>query len=122
MVAGPVGAAAGAIIGGVAGGYAGKALAEQIDPTAEDAYWQEHFSERDYFQEGADYGAYQPAYRYGWESRTANADRTWEESQADLERNWQQRRGTSKLTWKEAEPAARDAWERIDRQYGQPPV
>ena len=39
VVGGPVGAAVGAVVGGIAGGLAGKGVAEQIDPTQEDAYW-----------------------------------------------------------------------------------
>src|SRR5262245_62513662 len=48
-VAGPAGAAVGAIVGGVAGGLAGKGIAESIDPTAEDAYWREHYTSRPYY-------------------------------------------------------------------------
>lgn len=43
-VAGPVGTVVGAAVGAVVGGLAGKATAEAIDPTAEDAYWQDQTS------------------------------------------------------------------------------
>src|SRR4051794_31977223 len=49
MVAGPVGTVAGAVVGGVAGGLAGKAVAEQIDPTAEEHYWRNAYTGRDYY-------------------------------------------------------------------------
>lgn len=44
MVAGPVGAAVGAAIGAVAGGLAGKGVGELIDPTVEDNWVRERFS------------------------------------------------------------------------------
>src|SRR5688500_1459820 len=46
-VGGPVGAAIGAVVGGVAGGLGGKAIAEHIDPTAEDAFWRDEYPNRD---------------------------------------------------------------------------
>src|SRR6188508_1869721 len=42
-VGGPVGTAVGAVIGAVAGGLAGKGVAEAIDPTAENAYWEKNY-------------------------------------------------------------------------------
>ena len=43
---GPIGAAVGAVVGGVAGGLAGKAMAEEIDPTVEAAYWEKNSNQR----------------------------------------------------------------------------
>ena len=63
-VGGPVGAVAGAVIGGVAGGLAGKGVAEQIDPTAEDAYWRDEYPKRDYFDDEVSYDELAPAYRH----------------------------------------------------------
>src|SRR5919198_17872 len=59
-VAGPVGTAGGIAAGAVVGGLAGKAVAEQIDPTAEDAYWRDNYQNRPYFEQGATYDEYQP--------------------------------------------------------------
>jgi phage tail tape-measure protein len=53
--AGPVGTVAGAVVGGVAGGLAGKGIAEEINPTAEDAYWKEHYRDRPYITKGTKY-------------------------------------------------------------------
>src|SRR5487761_1596393 len=66
--AGPVGAAVGAVAGAIIGGMAGKDIAESYDPTAEDAYWREHFRTRPYVGREDSYERFQPAYRYGWES------------------------------------------------------
>lgn len=117
MLGGPVGTAVGAIVGGVAGGLAGKAIGEQIDPTVEDSYWRDEYRNRDYVSEGEDYDTYQPAYRYGWESRQDLSDRNWDEIEPQLERGWPQRQGNSNLTWDRARHAAQDAWHRIDEQY-----
>ena len=45
-VAGPVGTAIGAAAGAIVGGLAGKGIAEQIDPTIEEAYWRENYTAR----------------------------------------------------------------------------
>ena len=112
---GPVGAIAGAAIGAVAGGYAGKAVEESIDPTAEDAYWSSNYKNRSYVEKDSDYSTYQPAYRYGWESRGQYAGRRFDEVEPDLERKWSQSRGKSTLGWDKAKLAARDAWDRVER-------
>jgi len=112
---GPVGAVAGAVIGAVAGGYAGKAVEEQFDPTAEDAYWRENYRNRPYVERNSDYEAYQPAYQYGWESRKQYRGRAFDEVEPELQTGWSSRTDKSKLGWEKAKPAARDAWERIDR-------
>src|SRR5687768_18154615 len=52
-VAGPVGTAAGMVAGAVIGGLAGKGVAEKIDPTAEDTYWRENYSSRNYVDKNA---------------------------------------------------------------------
>jgi hypothetical protein len=112
---GPVGAMAGAAIGAVAGGYAGKAIEEELDPTAEDAYWREHYRDRPYVDRGADYEAYRPAYQYGWESRARHAGRRFEEVEPELERGWGERHTHSPLAWEKAKHATRDAWDRVER-------
>jgi phage tail tape-measure protein len=114
LVAGPVGAAVGAVIGGVAGGLAGKRVAESIDPTVEDAYWQENYAHRPYYDNKVSYELYQPAYRYGWESRAKYADRSFDEVEADLRNQWEASKHASKLKWDKAQHATRDAWNRIE--------
>ena len=112
---GPVGAIAGAAIGAVAGGYAGKEVEEQFDPTAEDAYWREHYRDRPYVERDADYEAYRPAYQYGWESRSRHAGRRFEDVEPELELGWGERRTHSSLAWDKAKHATRDAWDRVER-------
>jgi hypothetical protein len=99
-------------VGAVVGGLGGKALAESIDPTAEDAYWRENYNERPYVESGTSYDTYQPAYKFGWETRGRYADRSFDEIEPELEREWQS--GSARpLGWDRARLAARDAWDRI---------
>jgi hypothetical protein len=114
-VGGPVGAAVGAAVGAVAGGLAGKGVAEAIDPTVEDKYWGENYSSSPYVTRGTDYGTYQPAYRYGWESYSRYPGRSFDEVEPELQRDWDQHRGVSALTWENAKAATRDAWHRVER-------
>jgi hypothetical protein len=121
-VGGPVGSlvggAIGAVVGAVAGGLAGKGVAEAIDPTTEDAYWRDNYSSRPYVRSGARYDDYQPAYRYGWESRRAHLGKSFDEVEPALSQNWNSRREGSPMSWDQARSATRDAWDRCDQCSG----
>src|SRR5690349_6883357 len=45
---GPVGMAVGAIIGGVVGAKAGDSIAEAVNPTTYNSYWNDNYSKADY--------------------------------------------------------------------------
>ena len=111
-VGGPVGALVGGAIGAVAGGLAGKGAAEAINPTVEDAYWRENYSTRPYATADRGYEYYQPAYRYGWESRAKFSGKNFDDVAPDLQKNWTSARGSSKMEWSEARSAISDAWHR----------
>ena len=55
------GAVTGAIVGAVVGGLGGKAVAEIINPTAEEAYWCEQYTKEPYYEAGSNYDDYAPA-------------------------------------------------------------
>lgn len=114
-VAGPVGAVAGAIVGGVVGGLAGKGVAESIDPSVEEAYWEQNFASRPYYTQGSSFEDYRPAYRYGVNARRRSDISTFDEVERDLARDWDKSRGRSPLGWDKAKFAARDAWDRVER-------
>ena len=114
-VAGPVGTAIGAAAGAIAGGLAGKAVAEKIDPTAEEAYWRENYEREPYYESGMTYDDYGPAYRLGYESRARYAGGRFEDVENDLATDYQARRGRSRLSWDRAKAATRAAWDRIER-------
>ena len=115
LIAGPAGAAVGAVIGAVAGGLAGKGVAESIDPTVEDAYWRENYTQRPYYDKKSAYEQYQPAYRYGWESQSKYSGRSFDEAEPELGREWEAAKAHSQLAWQNAKHATRDAWDRIER-------
>jgi len=119
-VGGPVGAAVGAVIGGVAGGLAGKAVAENVDPTIESAYWQENYRDQDYVNDNDEYTQYEPAYRYGYESRARHDNSDFAAVEPQLEKEWDQYRGESSLEWSRARQATADAWKRADAEYFSP--
>lgn len=110
--AGPIGAAVGAVAGAIIGGMAGKDIAESCNPTAEDAYWREHFRTRPYVHPEDSYDRFQPAYRYGWESRVEHAGRTFDEAEPEMQQRWTT--AAPGLDWGTARHASRDAWERLD--------
>lgn len=116
--AGPVGAAVGAVAGAVAGGLGGKAVAEAVNPTAEEAYWRDAYVREPYYADGRPYDDYAPAYDLGWSSRAAYADQPFDAVEPRLAADWDTRRGGSPLSWPEARPATRAAWERIDSRIG----
>ena len=113
---GPVGAAIGAVVGGVAGGLGGKALAEEIDPTVEAAYWEKNYRNRDYVNSNLDYQVYEPAYRYGYETRVKSPIDDFTTAEPELQRDWEEQRGESTLDWQTARPATEDAWNRVNEQ------
>ena len=114
---GPVGTVVGAAVGAVVGGFAGKGIAEQIDPTVEDAYWRDNFMSRPYAS-GSTYDEYEPAYRYGWDSYSRYPGRRFDEVESDLSHDWDRAKGESKLTWDRAKVATRDAWNRVSDRVG----
>jgi hypothetical protein len=103
---------AGAAIGAIAGGLAGKGTAEAIDPTVELEYWRDAHTERPYYDPKYSFDDYEPAYRYGLESRSRLTDKDWVDVEGNLERKWSEARGHSPLMWEGAREAVRDAWDR----------
>ena len=115
-VAGPVGTVVGAVIGAVVGGYAGKGVAELIDPTAEEAYWQDNYSTRPYVAEGSTFDDYAPAYRYGWTSYDKYRGRPFRRSGKRTKNGPRVEPScvaTSKLDWNRAKLATKDSWQRV---------
>lgn len=115
VVGGPVGAVVGAAIGAVAGGLAGKGAAEAVNPTVEDSYWRDNYSARSYAQADRGYDFYQPAYRYGWESKAKYKGKQYNDVERDLEQGWDGFKGSSKMTWNDARQATKDAWHRVEK-------
>jgi hypothetical protein len=122
MAAGPVGAVVGAVAGGIVGGLVGKRIAEEINPTDEEAYWRDNYRGRHYVGKEDRYEDYAPAYRYGWESYGRHAGRSFDEAETDLRTGWGGAKTGSRLEWDRARPATRDAWDRIAARSGSDPL
>lgn len=113
LAAGPIGTVAGAVIGGLAGGIAGKAVAEEIDPTVEIAYWKEAHAGRPYVKDGRDFEYYEPAYQVGIASYDPAQPLSWEEREEFARLKWENDTQPGRLSWDEARPAAEDAYKRL---------
>lgn len=112
-VGGPVGAAIGAVVGGVAGAVGGHGVAEAVNPTAEDAYWQTHHASQPYANEQYSYQHYAPAYRTGYEAAAKHAGKSFEEIQDAVALDYERNRADSALPWDEARHATRAAFSKV---------
>ena len=112
-VVGPVGTIIGMAIGATLGGLAGKGVAENIDPTAEDAYWRQEYRGRPYVETDASYDNYGPAYSYGVAAFGRHDAQHFDLAEPELAQDWNAMRGGSDLPWDRARPAVKDAWERM---------
>ncbi len=116
-VVGPAGTIAGGAIGAIIGGLAGKAVAEQIDPTIEDAYWRENHSKQPYARQDCAFEDYQGGYQTGYKgwTRYGNSGRRFEDLETEFKSDYDLNRGQSRLDWTQARAAARAAWDRLDQ-------
>ena len=80
-----------------------------------DTYWRSNFSAQPHATMGFGYDEFEPAYRYGWESRERYAGRNFDEVENDLERGWERAKGKSRLAWADAKHAVKSAWHRTER-------
>lgn len=113
--AGPAGSAVGAVVGGIAGAKAGDSIAELVNPTDYNDYFQREFRKAPYFVGGSEWRDYEPAYKYGYETFPRYRGHRFEEVEPELERNWDAIRANSRLSWPEARQALRDGWHYIER-------
>jgi hypothetical protein len=118
---GPVGTVIGTISGGVAGAYAGKAIAENVDPTAEANYWRDAYVDQPYYSGDYSYDDYEPAYRSGWESYDPASQLEWNEREAVAKSRWESEGGSSTMTWEQARLAAEDAYGRVNERAASKP-
>jgi hypothetical protein len=112
-VVGPVGTIIGAAVGAVVGGLAGKGVAEAVDPTVENAYWRENYTDRPYVSASSSFDDYGPAYGYGVSAYNKYPGQSFDDVESDLSRGWRNSRGKSNLDWNGAKNASRDAWNRV---------
>lgn len=85
------------------------------DWNAEDDYWRQNYQNRPYIGSDRSYDAWQPAYRYGFESAREHRGKRWEDVESNLRGGWDtyEHRGTGRSTWEQVKDAVRDGWDRI---------
>lgn len=110
---GPAGTVVGAVVGAVAGALGGKAVAESVNPTADEAYWQSTYETEPYYERGRSYEDYAPAYRLGHAARHANQG-SYDDFERRLAQDWGSKKELSRLSWEQASAASRAAWNRVD--------
>ena len=80
----------------------------------EESYWQTNWRTRPYASSGAaDYDAYGPGYRYGFDAANRYFDREWNDVESDLRMNWNSYEHRGSSTWEQVKDAVRDAWDRV---------
>jgi hypothetical protein len=89
------------------------ATAGTSDWVTEDNYWRTNFASRPYARADRGYEAFQPGYRYGFESAKRYPGRKWNEVESDLRSGWDRFEHRSQSTWENVKDAVRDAWDRV---------
>jgi len=112
---GPLGMAVGAVVGGVIGAAAGDSIAEAVNPTEYNDYWQNNYRSSNDYVAGREWDDYSPAYKYGYDTYPKYRGRSFNESESDLARSWDSAKGGSRLAWNDAKSAVRDGWHHIER-------
>lgn len=77
----------------------------------EDAYWRDNYRQRPYGS--GEYSAFQPGYRFGYESAQRYQGRGWDDIESDLSREWDDYEYRGSSTWEQVKSAVRDAWDRV---------
>lgn len=89
------------------------ALASEIDPAAEEAYWAKHYAAQPYISPGEDYSRFRAAYRHGWMARMRHPKAAWIDVAQELKTTWDIDPANFDFPWSRARSAVRDAWDRV---------
>jgi hypothetical protein len=111
--AGPLGVVVGAAAGGVIGGLVGKGAAEVVNPTLEEAYWRDAWTDEPYARTDFKFEDYEPAYRIGYLGAARRDGRTFEDAEPQLSAQYDRVRNGSPLDWQAARVPAQAAWDRV---------
>lgn len=87
----------------------------RTDWTDERSYWEQNYRSRPYVRSDTEFGAYEPGYRYGFESAQRHRGRDWHEVEPELERDWEryEHGGETRSKWQDIKASVRDAWDRV---------
>ena len=113
--AGPVGTVVGAIAGGMLGAKAGGSVAEAVNPTEYNKYFESNYRNAPYYSAGRDWSDYEPAYKYGYDTYGQYRGQRFEDVEPQLARDWDSTNANSRLAWNEAKGAVKEGWHHIER-------
>ena len=113
--AGPAGTVIGAVAGGVLGAKAGDSIAEAVNPTEYNAYFQREFKNLPHYTAGRAWTDYEPAYKYGYDTYGEYRGQPFDSVENDLQKKWDETRHAARLPWDEAKHAVREGWHYIER-------
>jgi uncharacterized protein YcfJ len=113
--AGPIGTVVGAIAGGMLGAKAGGSVAEAVNPTEYNKYFESNYRNAPYYSAGRDWSDYEPAYKYGYDTYGQYRGQRFEDVEPQLERDWNSTKANSRLAWNEAKGAVKEGWHHIER-------
>ena len=115
-IGGPIGAIIGGVAGAVVGGYTGKAAGEWNDPTEDESYWRNNYTDRPYVKKGDTYDTYADSYRYGSTAARAYPDRPFVEVEDDVRTDYANHPAAATTPYESARPAIEDAYTRAAAQ------
>jgi hypothetical protein len=105
----------GAIAGGMLGAKAGGSVAEAVNPTEYNKYFESNYRNAPYYSAGRDWSDYEPAYKYGYDTYGQYRGQRFEDVEPQLERDWNSTKANSRLAWNEAKGAVKEGWHHIER-------
>lgn len=88
---------------------------DQLDLTAEERYWRDHWVDQPYVVADRTFEYYWSGYRYGAESRVRYEGRRWGDVESDLRAGWDDYAHRGNARWEHVKDAVRDAWDRLNR-------
>ena len=88
-----------------------------FNPSLQDVYWREAFTNEPYYKIDYTYDDYAPAYRTGYEAagRYLGQNRRFDDLEPELRADYERIKGKSRLAWEDAKDAVRSAWHRVER-------
>ena len=114
-VVGLINSVVGAMINGVINAKTDDSIAEAVNPTEYNSYFEKNYTSAPYYVGGSEWRDYKPAYQYGYDTYGQYRGQRFEDVENDLERNWDATKANSRLAWTEARGAVRDGWHHIER-------
>ena len=106
-------------VGALAGELVGNGSGEERNPTGEEAYWREFYSNEPYHDSRYTFEDYAPAFLAGYVYRINNRGVAWDRAESILQADWESNKDKSNLHWEHAKHAAHAAWHRVGRSLKQ---